>query len=206
MDSSPEYLAKLSQGTTYRLSEQESAKRLLQTSEVIMRNPISETYLHCLDTLADAIDDEIVPASSLIEFVLGIISTGVAEKELSALGNLVKSLEAYDITEATEPFADLAYTTMSESLDETFDESDVFGNGYDLAAANRVLTNMIDEKFSSWHASLSNALIDGIVDAYDVKYRMKRFFQEEEQSYVSPRAEQNRLEALDVDDLFSRER
>lgn len=206
VDSSPEHLAKLYQGTTHGLSEQESAKRLSQTTEVIIRSPISETYLHCLDTLADAIDDEIIPAPSLIDFVLGIIVTGVAEKELSALGNLVRSLEAYDITEATEPFADLAYTTMSESLDEMFEESDVFGNGYDLAAANRVLTNMIDEKFSSWHASPSNALIDGIIDAYDVQYRMKRFFHEEEQSYVSPRAEQNRLEALDIDDLFSSER
>lgn len=206
VDSSAEYLATLYQNITFKLSETENEKRLLQTIEVILKNPISGAYLHCLDTLADAIDDEIIPASSLINFVLEAINREVPEKELSALGGLVRSLEASGITEATEPFADLAYTTISESLDEMFVESEVFVNGYDLTAANRALTNMIDDMFSSWHVSPSNALIDGIVDAYDLPNRMKRFFEEEEDNYVSPRAEQNRLEALDIDDLFSRER
>lgn len=75
-----------------------------------------------------------------------------------------------------------------------------------MATANRILTNMIDKKFSSWHVSPSNAFIDGIVDAYDVPYRMQRYFEEDEQSSVSPRAEQNRLEELDIDDLLTRER
>lgn len=204
--SRPVYLAKLYQRTAFGLSEPESTKRLQSTTHVILSNPISGNYLHCLETLADAVDDEVVTASSLIEFVLEIINIGVPEKELPALGILVKSLEAYSITDATEPFAELAYIIMSESLDEMFEESDVFGNGDDLPAANRTLTNMIDEKFDSWHVSPSNALIDGIVDAYDVPYRMKNFFDQEEDNYVSPRAEQNRLEALDIDDLFSRER
>ncbi|MBK5009449.1 hypothetical protein IAE33_001309 [Pseudomonas sp. S60] len=159
-----------------------------------------------METLADAIDDEVVLASSLIDCVLELINIGVPERELTALGNLVKSLEAYDFTEATEPLADLAYTTMSDLLDEMFEESDVFGRGDDLSAANRTLTNMIDEKFSSWHVAPSEALIDGIVDAYDIPYRMRRYFEQEEQSYVSPRAEQSQLEAMGIDDLFSRER
>jgi len=204
--SQPEYVAKLYQKTVFGLSESEGEERLAKTTDVILKHPISENYQHCLETLADAIDDEIVAASLLVNFVLEITKVELPEREISALGNLVRSLEAYGITEATEPFADLAYTTMSESLDEMFEESEVFGHGDDISAANRILTNMIDEKFSSWHVAPSEALIDGIVDAYDIPYRMRRYFEAEEQSYVSPRGEQSQLEAMDIDDLFSRGR
>jgi hypothetical protein len=64
---------------------------------------------------------------------------------------------------------------------------------------------MIDEKFTSWQVSATNAMIDEIVDAYDIPYRMKNYFREEDENYVSPRADQSRLETLDIDDLFSRE-
>ena len=207
--SQPEYLSKLYQSTIIGLTEAKSTKRLKQTVDVIFSNPgntINGSYLHCLHTLADAIDDKIISPPSLIGFTLDIINAGVPDRELSALGYLISSLEAHDITDATVPLAELAYTTMSELLDEMFDESEVCENGDDLSTAIRILTNMIDDKFSSWHVSPSDVFIDGIVDAYDVPYRMERYFEQNEQSYVFPRAEQNRLEELDIDDLFSRDR
>lgn len=94
---------------------------------------------------------------------------------------------------------------MSDSLDEMFEEGIVFSEGEDVDAANRTLLAMIDEKFTSWQVSVTNSMKDEIVDAYDIPYRMENYFNEEE-NYVSPRAEQSRLEALDIDDLFSRER
>ena len=203
--SQPEYLAKIYQNIWVAFSSSSAKALLEQTVNVILSNPISIGYLNCLDTLADAIEDEVVSATSLIDFVMQIINFGVKESELGALGNLVNSLEVNDITEASEPFSELAQSYMCDSLDEIFEEHIVFSDGYDLTAANRTLTNMIDEKFTSWHISPSNAMIDEIVDAYDVPYRMKRYFEEEEHNYVSPRAEQNRLETLDIDDLFSRE-
>lgn len=135
-----------------------------------------------------------------------IIAFGVKENELSALGNLVGSLEVNDVSDATEPFIDFAHSFMSDSLDDLFEESIVFDNGEDLAAANKTLTNMIDEKFTSWQVSPSNTMIDEIIDAYDVPSRMKRYFEEDEENYVSPQVEKNRLEALGIDDLFSRDR
>ncbi|WDM57712.1 restriction endonuclease [Pseudomonas sp. NEEL19] len=203
-DSQPEYLSTLYQNMWSKLDESTTKKRLQQTTDVILSQPISRGYLHCLKTLADAVEDEIVPPASLLDFVLQIIDHGVKEKEFAALGNLVNSLEVNEITEATEPFAELAQGLMYDSLDEMFEECIVFGDGEDLAAANKTLMNLIDDKLTSWHISPSRSMINEIVEAYDVPFRMQRYFEEDEQEYVSPRVEQNRLEALDIDDLFSR--
>ncbi|WP_147464157.1 hypothetical protein [Pseudomonas syringae group genomosp. 3] len=203
---SPEYLAQIFQKTWPELDTSVAHDRLKQTVNVILSNPISTNYLHCLECLADAIDDEIIQASSLTDFILEIISFGSRESELAALGSLVNSLEVNDITDATMPFADLAYNFMDESLDELFEESEVFGDGEDLDASKRNLINMIDDKFTSWNVSPSNEMIDQIVDTYDLSTRMKRYFDEDERNYVSPRVEQNKVEVLDIDDLFSRDR
>lgn len=203
--SNPEYLSTLYQNIWADLDESTAKKLLQQTTNVILSQPISNDYLHSLETLADAIEDEIISPASLLDFALQIIDHGIKEKEFSALGNLVNSLEVNDITEASEPFTELAHSLIYDSLDEMFDEGVVFGEGEDIAAANRTLINMIDDKFTSWHISPSRSMINEIVEAYDVPFRMQRYFEEEEQDYVSPRVEQNRLEALDIDDLFSRE-
>lgn len=203
--SSPEYLAKLYINTQRGLSEAELIRRIKNVTAVILSNPVTRNCESCLVTLADAVNEEIATPAAVEKYVLDVINLGVDEKDLPALGDLIGLLELNDADEATEPFTRLAHQFMSDSLDEMFEESIVFSEGEDVDAANRTLLAMIDEKFTSWQVSVTNSMKDEIVDAYDIPYRMENYFNEEE-NYVSPRAEQSRLEALDIDDLFSRER
>jgi hypothetical protein len=110
-----------------------------------------------------------------------------------------------DYHETTKPFTSLALQFMTDSLDEMFEESVVFGDGEDLDEANKNLIVMVDDKFTSWQVSATRAMIDEVIDAYDVPYRMQNYFREAEENYVSHRPDQSRLEALDIDDLFSRD-
>ncbi|VVN69369.1 hypothetical protein PS834_00311 [Pseudomonas fluorescens] len=203
--SPPEYLAKLYINTQRGLSEAELIRRIKNVTAVILSNPVTRNCESCLVTLADAVNEEIATPAAVEKYVLDVINLGVDEKDLPALGDLIGILELNDADEATEPFTRLAHQFMSDSLDEMFEESIVFSEGEDVDAANRTLLAMIDEKFTSWQVSVTNSMKDEIVDAYDIPYRMENYFNEEE-NYVSPRAEQSRLEALDIDDLFSRER
>lgn len=203
--SPPEYLAKLYINTQRGLSEAELIRRIKNVTAVILSNPVTRNCESCLVTLADAVNEEIATPAAVEKYVLDVINLGVDEKDLPALGDLIGLLELNDADEATEPFTRLAHQFMSDSLDEMFEESIVFSEGEDVDAANRTLLAMIDEKFTSWQVSVTNSMKDEIVDAYDIPYRMENYFNEEE-NYVSPRAEQSRLEALDIDDLFSRER
>ncbi|MDY2564783.1 restriction endonuclease [Pseudomonas syringae] len=203
--SPPEYLAKLHINTQIGLSEAVLNKRLKNVTNVILNNPIKGNYEYCLVTLADTVNEEIATPTAVANFVLDIINSGIDEKDLPALGDLIGLLEMNDVHEATEPFTRLAHQFMSDSLDQMFEESIVFSHGEDLYAANKNLLGMIDEKLTSWQVSATNAMVDEIVDAYDIPYRMKNYFQEENQNYVSPRAERSRLETVDIDDLFSRE-
>lgn len=203
--SSPEYLAKLYINTQRGLSEAELFRRIKNVTAVILSNPVTRNCESCLVTLADAVNEEIATPAAVEQYVLDVINLGVDEKDLPALGDLIGLLELNDADEATEPFTRLAHQFMSDSLDEMFEESIVFSEGEDVDAANRTLLAMIDEKFTSWQVSVTNSMKDEIVDAYDIPYRMENYFNEEE-NYVSPRAEQSSLEALDIDDLFSRER
>lgn len=205
-DSAPEYLAKLYQNTQIELTEEVLKIRLEKTINVILRNPISRNYLNCLECLISAIEDQVVTPESLIDFIIHIIEFGVKEREIPILGELVALLEAHDITDATEPFTEFAQTFISDWLDEMFEESIVFSDGDDLAASKKNLTTLIDEKFTSWQISPTKAMIDEIIDLYEVSSRMERYFEEEDPNYVSPRAEENRLETMGIDDLFSRER
>jgi len=203
--SHPEYLAKLYINTQRGLSESELIRRIGSVTAVILNNPVTRNCESCLVTLADALNEELATPATVERYVLDILNFGVDEKNLPALGDLIGLLELNDADEATEPFTRLAHQFMVDSLDEMFEESIVFSKGEDVDTANKTLLDMIDEKFTSWQVSATNSMRDEIVDAYDISYRMKNYFIEEE-SYVSPRAEQSRLEALDIDDLFSRER
>ncbi|UVL01687.1 restriction endonuclease [Pseudomonas sp. B21-047] len=203
--SHPEYLAKLYISTQRGLSESELIRRIGSVTAVILNNPVTRNCESCLVTLVDALNEELATPATVERYVLDILNFGVDEKDLPALGDLIGLLELNDADEATEPFTRLAHQFMSDSLDEMFEESIVFSKGEDVDAANKTLLDMIDEKFTSWQVSATNSMRDEIVDAYDISYRMENYFKEEE-NYVSPRAEQSRLEALDIDDLFSRER
>lgn len=203
--SHPEYLAKLYISTQRGVSESELIRRIGSVTAVILNNPVTRNCESCLVTLADALNEELATPATVERYVLDILNFGVDEKDLPALGDLIGLLELNDADEATEPFTRLAHQFMGDSLDEMFEESIVFSKGEDVDAANKTLLDMIDEKFTSWQVSATNSMRDEIVDAYDIPYRMKNYFIEEE-NYVSPRAEQSRLEALDIDDLFSRER
>lgn len=203
--SPPEYLAKLYINTQIGLSETVLNKRLKNVTNVILNNPIKGNHEYCLVTLADTVNEEIATPTAVTNFVLDIINSGIDEKDLPALGDLIGLLEMNDVHEATEPFTRLAHQFMSDSLDQMFEESIVFSHGEDLYAANKNLLGMIDEKLTSWQVSATNAMVDEIVDAYVIPYRMKNYFREENQNYVSPRAERSRLETVDIDDLFSRE-
>ena len=203
--SPPEYLAKLYINTQIGLSEAVLNKRLKNVTNIILNNPIKGNHEYCLVTLADTVNEEIATPTAVANFVLDIINSGIDEKDLPALGDLIGLLEMNDVHEATEPFTRLAHQFMSDSLDQMFEESIVFSHGEDLYAANKNLLGMIDEKLTSWQVSATNAMVDEIVDAYNIPYRMKNYFREENQNYVSPRAERSRLETVDIDDLFSRE-
>lgn len=203
--SHPEYLAKLYISTQRCVSESELIRRIGSVTAVILNNPVTRNCESCLVTLADALNEELATPATVERYVLDILNFGVDEKDLPALGDLIGLLELNDADEATEPFTRLAHQFMGDSLDEMFEESIVFSKGEDVDAANKTLLDMIDEKFTSWQVSATNSMRDEIVDAYDIPYRMKNYFIEEE-NYVSPRAEHSRLEALDIDDLFSRER
>ncbi|MEE4957046.1 restriction endonuclease [Pseudomonas alliivorans] len=204
--SPPEYLAKLYVSTQIGLSDAELKRRVKHVTAVILGNPITRTCEYCLVVLADAVNEEIITPSSAGNFVLDVINFGIDEKDLPALGDLIGLLEMNDYHETTKPFTSLALQFMTDSLDEMFEESVVFGDGEDLDAANKNLIVMIDDKFTSWQVSATRAMIDEIIDAYDVPFRMQNYFREAKENYVSHRPDQSRLEALDIDDLFSRER
>ena len=65
---------------------------------------------------------------------------------------------------------------------------------------------MIQEKFTSWQIAPTDAMVDEIVDAFDVHERIRNYFQDEDQHYISPRSEQSMLETMSIDNLFSRDR
>ncbi|MDD0976860.1 restriction endonuclease [Pseudomonas fontis] len=204
-ESDSEYLATLHMHIGTNPSNAANAKRLQAVCDVALSEPAPRASLNGWKFLVTAINNEIVSAESVVEHVLQAIEYGVNENELPGLGDLVGTLEIHSINEATEPFTKLAHEFISNSLDDMFDEGDIFTNGEDLSAANRRLRDKICDKFTSWQVDPTEAMVDELVDAYDVPFRMKGYFAAEDFNFVSPRAEQNRLEAMDIDDLFARE-
>lgn len=207
-DSDSEYLATMHVhlGTSpSRAAATASAKRLQAVCDVALIDSVPRTSLNGWKCLVTAINNEIVPAKSVLGHVLQAIEYGVSESELPGLGDLVATLEIHSVSEVTEPFAKLAHEFISSSLDDIFDEGDIFSYGEDLPAAERKLRDKICDTLTSWQAEPNQSMIDELVDAYDIPFRMKGYFADEDTNFLSPRAEQNRLEAMDIDDLFSRE-
>ncbi|RII76604.1 nSTAND3 domain-containing NTPase [Pseudomonas monteilii] len=202
--SDPEYLATLHihLGNS---SDASKIDRLRAICDVILGNPIPRASLNGWECVVDAIDCEIISADSALDLALQAIQYGVNGSELPALGNLVATLEINGVKEITEPFTNFAHEFISNSLDEMFDESDIFIGGDDLSAAEKRLKEKIHDKFTSWQAEPTSAMVDELVDAYDVRVRMLGYFYVNEVSFTPPQAEQNRLEAMDIDDLFSKE-
>jgi len=180
-------------------------QRLQKIILAIMAGPATHKCLNLLRLVKRAFDLEIIPLDDLLEFTLKIISFGVKSDELPALGELVAQLEINEILEASEPYADLAYNFMYDRLDDMFEDGEVFTNGDDYSAACKQLTHMIQEKFTSWQIAPTDAVVDEMVDAFDVPERMRNYFQDADQPYTSPRAEQSMLETMSIDDLFSRD-
>lgn len=206
-NSDSEYLATLHVhlATNPSSSNVASAKRLQAVCDVALSDSASRASLNGWKCLVTAINNETVSAESVVQLVLKAIEYGVNENELPGLGDLVATLEIHSVDKVTESFATLAHEFISSSLDDMFDEGDIFSYGEDLPAAERRLRDKICDKLTDWQAEPNQSMIDELVDAYDISFRMKGYFSDEDTNFVSPRAEQNRLEAIDIDDLFSRE-
>ncbi|MNY30765.1 hypothetical protein D3C86_1648910 [compost metagenome] len=171
-----------------------------------MISPITHKYINSLRLIKKSFGFELIPLEELQKFVLKVINFGVGSEELPALGELVAELELNEIHDATEPFSTLAHNFMYDGLDDMFDDGAVFTNGDDYSAACKQLEHMIQDKFTSWQITPTNAMIDEIVDAFDVRERMRNYFEDADQHYISPRVEPNQLETMSIDDLFSRDR
>jgi hypothetical protein len=187
-------------------SSSTNIQRLEKIILAIMAGPATHKCLNCLRLVKTAFDLEIIPLDDLLKFTLKVIDFGVGSEELPALGELVAKLEINEILEASEPYSDLAFNFIYDGLDDMFDDGDVFTNGDNYSAACKQLTHMIQEKFTSWQIAPTDAMVDEIVDAFDVRERMRNYFEDADQHYTSPRAEQNMLETMSIDDLFSRDR
>ncbi|MEN5107331.1 hypothetical protein ABE521_00510 [Pseudomonas sp. TWI672] len=214
--SQPEYLAKLYLEATIanpgfsviRIHPacEANIARLKNVIQVILTAPAVSPYVCCLLLIQRAVTLSLVSMTELLAFTLKTIHFGIGSEELPILGDLVATLEVNDIDTASEPFTTLAHNYVCDALDDMFEEDHVFANSDSSWDARRQLERMITEKFNSWHIEPSDAMIDEIVDAFDISERMRHYFREENHRYISPKAAQNRLDAINVDDLFSRDR
>ncbi|WPO97499.1 hypothetical protein SFA35_12505 [Pseudomonas sp. HR96] len=212
----PEYLAKLYLLTVsahpslaaQRSHDRKAANllRMRNVTQVILEGPVCSKYFNCLCLVKSAFDEDIMSIDVLEAFTLKVISVGVGDDELPALGELVAKLEIDNVFQASEPFSDLAYNYICDGLDDIFSEGDVFTNGDDYYAACKKLGAMIEDKFASWQIAPSRAMVDEIVDAFDVRDRMKNYFDDSNSHYTSRAAEPRLLETMSIDDLFSRDR
>ncbi|WP_253276246.1 hypothetical protein, partial [Pseudomonas syringae] len=180
--------------------------RMRNVTQVILEGPVCSKYFNCLCLVKTAFEEDIMSIDELEVFTLKVISVGVGDDELPALGELVAKLEIDNVFQASEPFSDLAYNCICDGLDDIFSEGDVFTNGDDYYAACKQLGAMIEDKFASWQIAPSRAMIDEIVDAFDVRDRMKNYFDDSNSHYTTRPAEPRLLETLSIDDLFSRDR
>lgn len=215
-DCDPEYLSKLYlcavrahpsiAVTPISRASGESIHRLKRIAQALLISPITHKYINSLRLIKTSFGFELIPLEELQKFVVKVITFGVGSEELPVLGELVAELELNEIHDATEPLSTLAHHFMYDALDDMFDDGDVFTNGDDYSAACKQLEHMIQDKFTSWQIAPSNAMIDEIVDAFDVRERMRNYFEDADQHYISPRAEPKQLETMSIDDLFSRDR
>lgn len=202
--SDPEYLATLHIHLG-KSSNADNMNRLSAICKVVLSDPIPRASVNGWQCVIDAIDDEIISADSALNLALQAIRYGLLENELPALGNLVATLEIHGITEITEPFTKFAHDFISNSLDEMFDEKDIFTDGDDVSDAERKLKEKIRYKFTSWQAEPTSAMVDELIDAYDLPFRMLAQVYVHQVSVTPSHAEQSSIEAMDIDDLFSRE-
>lgn len=214
--SQPEYLAKLYLEATVanpgfsviriHPSCEANIARLKKVIQVILTAPAVRPYGSSLRLIQRAASLELVTLSELLAFTLKTIHFGIGSEELPILGDLVAALEVNEIKTASEPFATLAHNFICDAIDDMFEDDHVFSNGDDSWEARRQLERMITDKFNSWQIEPSDAMIDEIVDAFDISERMRHYFRAEDHRYISPQAAQNRSDAMNVDDLFSRDR
>ncbi|WP_230381788.1 hypothetical protein [Pseudomonas fulva] len=214
--SQPEYLAKLYLEATIanpglsviriHSSCEANIARLKNVIQAILTAPAVSPCLSCLRLTQWAVSLSIVTLSELLAFTMKTINFGIGSEELPILGDLVATLEANDIDTASEPFTSFAHTYICDALDDMFEDDHVFANSESSWDARRQLERMITEKFNSWQIEPSDAMIDEIVDAFDISERMRHYFRAEDHRYISPQTAQNRSDAINVDDLFSRDR
>ncbi len=193
--------------TNIPTASEESIQRLKRITYVVLTSPVTPKYLNCLTLIKKSVELEIITLEELLPFTLKVIDFGVGIAELPTLGELVFKLGFEGFDEASEPFCNFAHSFMCDALDELFEEDEVFTNGDDYSAARKQLEHLIQEKFYSWEIAPTDAMVDEVVDAFDIIERMRNHFEtDDDEHYVSPQAAQNTLELMSIDDLFSRDR
>lgn len=203
--SDPEYVALLCLKITNDSSKLSNTRILEATGRVILKNRISSEYSSCLRILLQCVSKGIIAAAETKTFALEAIQAGVNDAEMPMLGELIATLDSEEADTLSNSFAETALENVISSLNEYFDESDVFRHGHNLDKSQEQLEDLIEKKLTSWHITPTAELLDTIVDAYDLDDRMQDFFAPDEFDY-SPSQTSNSLEIESIDDLFQRDR
>lgn len=203
--SDPEYVARLCVGLNTRTTPLTNNRFLEVAGSVILNNRTPNEYYHCLCILLECISKGLLDPRKTEDFAMEAILIGANDSEIPLLGQLVLLLEHNEIYALSDRFAEIAQDNLLGSLGEYFDESDVFRYGYDLEASERRLEDLVTDKFSTWNINPTAEMIEGIIDAYDMKDRMQDFFASDEEHYSQTRTS-NSFDVADIDDLFQRDR
>jgi adenylate kinase family enzyme len=211
--SDPRYISKLYLGashgnphlaTTGATATDQSIARLLNAASFVMGSSISHNYCECLELVAKAAKLQLICPDALLSFTTAVIDYGMGKDELPALGELVTVLEPNGIEQVSERHMDYAHQLFLDAAPEFFDDSDIFSSGEDYWAARRQLEAVIKDTYTTWRIEPTDAMIEEVVDAFDISERMSSYFQNEEE-YVSPRTAQNWDETMTIDELFFRD-
>lgn len=212
--SHPEYISRLylhanrarsTWWTTSITITDEDTEQFLNVIHSIMSSPISENYLECLELVVKAANLSLIRPDSLLTFTMKVIGFGMGREELQELGKLVATLEANDIYDASEPLLNYAHQLLLDATPDVFDDGDVFVGGDNYSNARSRLTILIKETYTSWQLEPTDAMIEEIIDAFNISDRLMHYFEADEQEYVSPRAAQHWEETMTIDQLFSRD-
>lgn len=204
-NSDSEYVACLFLEINTRTSPHTNKHRLEQAGSVILNNRAPMQFLCCLGVLLECISKGLIPPRESEEFAMEAINIGASDEEMPLLGKLITLLESDGVHTLSDELAEVAQYNLLHSLTEYFDESDVFRYGYDLESSQNCLEDLIVDKFSSWNITPTEAMIDDIIDAYDVKDRIQDFLASQEQQYSSSHSP-NSFDVTDIDELFQRDR
>lgn len=204
--SDSEYVSKLYLAIAERSRRSENFERLRKTATVVLNGSVPVHYSHCLRVLQAALHRGFVEPQNFLSFIEDAIELGANDSELPLLGELVADLEFADIHTATDAFVELAQAHMADSLDDIFDEGDIFYYGDDLATARKELERLIEGKLTTWNISPTPNFIDEMVDAYELSDRMKNFFEPQNSYHPPSRPTQKIIDIASIDDLFQRDR